>query len=132
MNDSDQMGVGQRWIDDWKRRADKLFADTEEMAAKMDGLRVTATNPDENVRVTVNSAGMVEDLRLRDSIRDRPADEIAGAILTTMRKAQERLAHGAQQVVRATVGEESETGKAALAGFRRRFSAGADGTGAAR
>ncbi|CAM3411667.1 YbaB/EbfC family nucleoid-associated protein [Stackebrandtia soli] len=121
MSEEDIHGVGERWIDDWKRRSDKLLSDTNEVAAKMDKLRVTATNADNDVRVTVNARGAVEDLRLKDGIRSKSIEDMASEIMTTMRKAQSQLAEGARRVVVGTVGAESDMGKATIDGFNRRF-----------
>ncbi|MGH8791271.1 MAG: YbaB/EbfC family nucleoid-associated protein [Stackebrandtia sp.] len=109
------------WIRDWRRRADKTLLDSQSLARRMESLSLTAVNKQRNVLVTVDGNGAVQELRLEKSIQNLPADAIAAEIMNTMRRAQAQLVEAARQVVKATVGVESEIGKAALASFCRRF-----------
>lgn len=120
MSETSQNGA-QSWLDDWSRRARQRLHETQEMAEKLEKLKVTATNPDGTVKVTVDSHGTVVDLVLRDSITSLPADRISTEIMATMRRARNAVGKGAYRIVKDSVGLESETGKAIMAGFRKRL-----------
>ncbi|CAM3200307.1 hypothetical protein STSO111631_06495 [Stackebrandtia soli] len=113
--------TGREWIDDWKRRADKLRDDTLEMAEKMERLSVSSVNGDNDIRVTVNSQGVVTEIRFKESVRDKPADDIAQQVLSTMRAAQNKVIEGARLVMEQTVGTESETGRAIVSGLEQQL-----------
>jgi hypothetical protein len=49
--------------------------------------------------------------------------DLAAEIMATMRRAQRRLTELVAEAARETVGVDSETGRAVLAGFERRFPA---------
>jgi DNA-binding protein YbaB len=109
------------WLDDWKTRAAKQAAETQEMAEKLSKLSVSATNSAETVTVTLDSNGIVTGLSLDERVKSDSAEKIAEEILATMAKARNAIGKGASLIVKDSIGLESATGKAIMAGFRRRL-----------
>jgi hypothetical protein len=86
-------------------------------------LSVSASGHDGSIEVTVAGSGVMTDLKLDDRVRTWPADQIAAAVLAVMRRAQASLATRVAEIADETVGADSETGRAVVDGFARRFPA---------
>ncbi len=84
-------------------------------------LSVPASGRDGAVRVTVAGSGVMTDLRLDDRVLRWPASEIAAQVMSVMRRAQASLASRVAEIADETVGADSETGRAVVDGFVRRF-----------
>lgn len=109
------------WLDEWKQKAAKQLEQSQAMVARMEQITAKATSADGKITVSVDAQGIVTDLKLRDDVKGDNATKTAAAIMSTMAKARNELGRTASQVVKDTVGHESETGKAIMAGFRRRL-----------
>ena len=111
----------ERWVVDW---SSAVSAQAERSWALADGvsrLSASAAGKDRAVRVTVGPSGVVTDLWLDDRVRGWPATDLATEILRTMRRAQVQLSALVTEVAERTVGLDSETGRAVVSAFERRF-----------
>jgi hypothetical protein len=95
------------------------------LADRVASLTASADGADGAVRVTVASSGIVTGLELDDDVRLAGAG-LATEILRVMRRAQAGLTERVAAAVDATVGADSETGKAVLNSFAQRFPAESD------
>jgi hypothetical protein len=91
------------------------------LADRVATLRASASGADGAVLVTVASSGNVTDLELDERSLGLGAPGLAAEILRTIRRAQSALAGQVADAVEATVGAETETGKAVLDSFTQRF-----------
>jgi hypothetical protein len=73
------------------------------------------------VEVTVGSNGQVTDLRLDEQIRAQPAATTARQILVAIRAAKSSLVRQYGELTAETVGADSETGRAVVAGLIARL-----------
>jgi len=108
-------------IDEWERGFAERAARAKALAEQTSQLSATASDRDALVEVTVGSSGQVTDLRLDEKIRRQPAATTARQILAAMRAAQEDLVRKFSDATVETVGRESETGRAVLAGLHARL-----------
>lgn len=108
-------------IDEWERGFAVRAAEAKALAERTSQLSATASDRDALVEVTVGSNGQVTDLRLDERIRRQPAATTARQILVAMRAAQEDLVRKISEAAAETVGMESETGRAVLAGLHARL-----------
>ncbi|MBT8224133.1 MAG: YbaB/EbfC family nucleoid-associated protein [Dactylosporangium sp.] len=111
----------EQWVADWAASISARAEAARALADRVAALSSVASSGDGAVRVTVASSGAMTGLDLDDRVLDWPADRIAAEILTTMHRAQSDLAAQAADTVADTVGRDSETGRAVVAGFQRRF-----------
>jgi hypothetical protein len=116
----------ERWLDEWSTSTAEMLARSQQLADRMGQVSVSAASQDGSVEVTVDAGGVVTGLRLGETVRKRPADELAQEILLVMRRAQAKLAGRMADITADTVGSESATGRAVVAGFERRYPAPAD------
>ena len=118
MNDID---AAEEWLDSWVAQANAQAERSVELSRRVAALTGTAESRDGAIRVTVGSAGQVEKLELDDSISGRRGRDLAEEIMSVMRSAQAALSARVTDEVRATVGEDTETGRAVINSFDTRF-----------
>ena len=118
MNDID---AAEEWLDSWVAQANAQAERSVELSRRVAALTGAAESRDGAIRVTVGSAGQVEKLELDDSISGRRGRDLAEEIMSVMRSAQAALSARVTEEVRATVGEDTETGRAVINSFDTRF-----------
>ncbi|WP_203723592.1 YbaB/EbfC family nucleoid-associated protein, partial [Actinoplanes teichomyceticus] len=97
------------------------------LADRVATLRASASGADGAILVTVASSGNVTGLQLDERCLGLGAPGLAAEILSTVRRAQSALADRVADAVEQTVGARTETGRAVLDSFARRFPAEPDG-----
>jgi|SRR4051794_2384951 hypothetical protein len=123
MFDGRDFDDAERMIDDWQAGFEERATQARELSARLAALSVTVRSPDDLVTVTVGSAGDLVGLELAEGIRQRPATETAGEIMTTLRAARVALTSRVTEVTADTVGADSATGQAVIASYARRTGA---------
>ncbi|MCU7729204.1 YbaB/EbfC family nucleoid-associated protein [Actinoplanes sp. KI2] len=111
------------WLDAWVAGVSQQAARTADLARQVSALTGQARSADGAITVTVGSTGQVEDLDLTDEVHGRSGRELSREILAVMRAAQRRLSEQVTAEVDRTVGADTETGRAVVDGFARRFPA---------
>jgi DNA-binding protein YbaB len=96
----------------WKGRIDQLAADTQAMSDRMQELRVTVSDPNRMVEVTVDSTGNLLDLQLSERSRRVETEYVSRTIMETIREAKARVAEQAAEIIESTLGTESGAGRA--------------------
>ena len=90
--------------------------------ARTEEIRLTSTNTDGSVKVTVRADGSVTDLDLSGRARSMPLEELSAQILTTMRRAQAGIATQVADVMQEEVGDEDPQTRSLLVdNLRSRF-----------
>ncbi len=116
LDDADQV---RSWDDPLSGRSEAATA----LADRVAQLTATAFGTDQAVRVTVSSSGAVTGLELDDRVQRMGGAQLAGEILRVMRQAQAALTERVAEAVEETVGSDTDTGRAVLDSFTRRFPA---------
>src|SRR6266498_4504557 len=109
------------WLDAWVAGGAAQAARTADLARQVASLTATATSDDESITVTVGSNGQVEELDLDDRVQRMSGRDLSRRILVVMRSAQHRLSEQVAAEVQRTVGADTETGRAVVDAFQRRF-----------
>ncbi|MEU8386667.1 YbaB/EbfC family DNA-binding protein [Micromonospora sp. NPDC048843] len=89
--DDAALDAAERRLDEWETSLAERAERAKTLSAAMRGLTGTARNPDRTVDVTVDSAGLLIDLRLDERIRQQPAAHTARQILETTTAARADL-----------------------------------------
>jgi hypothetical protein len=118
MNDID---AAEEWLDAWTAQVNAQAERSVELSRRVAALAASAEGHDGAIRVTVGSTGQVEKLDLDEGVHDLPGPRLAREIMAVMRRAQAALAGRVADEVRATVGEDTETGRAVIQSFESRF-----------
>ncbi|MBO3735609.1 YbaB/EbfC family nucleoid-associated protein [Glycomyces niveus] len=96
----------------WKGKIDQLAADTQAMSDRMQELRVTVSDPNYMVTVTVDSTGNLLDLQLTERSRRVELQHVSQTIMQTIRTAKAQVAEQAKEIIESTLGEDSAAGRA--------------------
>lgn len=119
----DGIDAAEDWLDAWVGQANAQAARSVELSRRVAALTGTAESRDGAIRVTVGPAGQVESLELDDRVQRMAGPRLAEEILAVMRRAQSALSGKVADEVQATVGADTETGRAVLHSFGTRFPA---------
>lgn len=119
--------AAEEWLDSWVGQVNAQAQRSVELSRRVAALTATAQGRDGAIRVTVGSTGQVERLDLDDRVHELPGPRLAEEIMSVIRRAQAALSGRVAEQVRATVGEDTETGRAVLQSFESRFPAPTDG-----
>jgi DNA-binding protein YbaB len=120
MFDPSDLDSAERRVDDWQAGFEERAAQARLLAERLGGLTVAARSADGLVEVTVGASGSVVGLELDEEIRRQPAARTAREILATLKAAQAELTRAATAATVETLGADSETGRAVIAGFAAR------------
>lgn len=96
----------------WKGKIDQLAADAQAMSDRMQELRVTVSDPNYMVTVTVDSTGNLLDLQLTERSRRVELQHVSQTIMQTIRAAKAQVAEQAKEIIESTLGEDSAAGHA--------------------
>lgn len=96
----------------WKGKIDQLAADTQAMSDQMQALRVTVSDPNHMVTVTVDSSGTLLDLQLTERSRRVELQHVSQTIMDTIRDAKAQVAERAKEIIESTLDGESAAGRA--------------------
>ncbi len=91
------------------------------MSERVAALSSTVSLADGAITVTVAGSGVLTALELDDRVQRLPGSELSAEIMRAIQKAQAGLNAQVAMVVEETVGHESDTGRAVLTSFERRF-----------
>ena len=120
------VGAAEDWVRTWSASMSDRAAAAQALSDQVSRLSVSAEDRDRAITVTVNGSGGVTDLRLAPEAARHGTDRLAEDILRTMRRAQAALAERVAAIAERTVGSESETARAVISSFERRFPASDD------
>jgi DNA-binding protein YbaB len=109
------------WVRSWTAAASERAAAAQALSDQVSHLSVAASDRDGAVTVTVNGSGVMIDLRLTEAAGRQPMDRLARTILRTMHIAQSSLADRVAGIAAQTTGADSETARAVVSSFERRF-----------
>ncbi|MGC5018537.1 YbaB/EbfC family nucleoid-associated protein [Micromonospora sp. DT47] len=118
-----ELDEAERWVADWSASVSERAEQAQRLAARVAGVTGAAADASGLIEVRVDSSGALTALHLDDRVTGWPAARIERMIMTTLRQAQTALFEQIAATVADTVGADSETGRAVLGGYERRFPA---------
>jgi DNA-binding protein YbaB len=116
--------AAERRVDDWQAGLEQRAAHARQLSGELAQLSATARSDDGLVEVRVGPSGQMLDLQLADGVRQQRATTTARQILSTIRAAHQELMRLAGETTAATVGPDSDTGRAVMASLARQLDTG--------
>jgi hypothetical protein len=113
--------AAEEWLDSWVVGVDARAEAAAQLARQVAAVAAVAHNDDETITVTVGANGQVEGLELDDRVQPLSGRDLSNQILAVMRAAQRKVTEQVAAEGQATVGDDSETGRAVIDAFERRF-----------
>ena len=94
-------------IDGWVRQAQERAEASQRLAKQVESLRETEVTRDRAISVTVDAAGRLVDLKLREPAMDFTPGDLAAAIMRAVQKASARAGEKTAQMAADVWGEDS-------------------------
>jgi DNA-binding protein YbaB len=99
------------YLRDWKGRVDRAAAATQAMADRLGDLRISAVDGNGLVEVTIDSSGVLIDVRFTERIQRVAPDVVSRAVLTALGSARRKAAELSRQIIDETMGADSTAGR---------------------
>lgn len=96
----------ERLVGNWERDADQRAARYADMQQRVEQISITESVAGGAVSVTVGSNGIPTDVSMTATVRELAPDQIAGAVMSAMRKAQSRYPGRLAEILAETVGDD--------------------------
>lgn len=110
-------------LDRWVADAEAMAARYQQLSVDVQRVLVSETTPDGLITVTVNSGGVVTDIRITERATGMPGPRIAQGVMWAMRRAQSRIAGQVAEIMQATVGEDTGMMDAVMNRYAEQFPA---------
>ena len=111
----------QEYLQSWKKRIDRMAADTQAMSDRLGRLRVTAQDDNGLAEVTIDSTGALVGVRFGPGIQRVQPDTVARAVMSALRSTKRTAAEQSRQIITETVGGDSVAGQAIAERMERRL-----------
>nr|WP_221376468.1 YbaB/EbfC family nucleoid-associated protein [Actinoplanes polyasparticus] len=99
------------YLRDWKGRVDRAAAATQAMADRLGDLRISAVDGNGLVEVTIDSGGVLIDVRFTERIQRVAPDVVSRAVMTAMGIARRKVAALSKEIIDETLGPGSAAGR---------------------
>ena len=113
--------AAEQWLDSWAAGVNDQAARAVGLSRRVAALTGEARSRDGFLAVAVGATGQVERLDIDDRARQRTGAELSRDIMALIRRAQARVADQVADQVSLTVGADTETGRAVIDSYARRF-----------
>jgi DNA-binding protein YbaB len=117
----DGIDAAEEWLDTWVAQVDAQAAASVDLSRRVAALIGEAEGRDGAIRVAVGSSGQVQRLELDERVHELTGPRLADEIMSAIRRAQAALSGRVAEEVQATVGADTETGRAVIHSFDARF-----------
>ena len=95
------------YLRSWQQRVDSLAARTQAMSDRISELRTSAKDGNDLAEVTVDSGGVLIDLKLTPRIQRFEPDVVSRAVMSALRAARAKAAGEAREIAVDMMGPES-------------------------
>ncbi|MFI7575892.1 YbaB/EbfC family DNA-binding protein [Micromonospora sp. NPDC049497] len=119
--DEAALDATERRIDDWESSIAERASQARALSAQIQVLTGNARSPDRMVEVTIDSAGLLTDLRLDERTRQHSAELTARQILQTTLAARHDLLRQVTEITTRALGAGDPTAAALIASYRPRL-----------
>jgi DNA-binding protein YbaB len=99
------------YLRDWKGRVDRAAAATQAMADRLGDLRISAVDGNGLVEVTIDSGGVLIDVRFTERIQRVAPDVVSRAVMTALGSARRKVAAVSKEIIDETLGPGSAAGR---------------------
>ncbi|CRK58289.1 hypothetical protein [Alloactinosynnema sp. L-07] len=106
---TDPLANVQRLVDEWERDAVEKAERYENMRQEVERVSITESAANGAVSVTIGHNGIPSDVTMTDAVSRLRPEQIAGAVLDAMRKAQARYPAELARIMGDTVGDTAAT-----------------------
>lgn len=105
----EDIAESERMVSDWQRNITERANRYQEMATRVQGMSISERSADGAVELTIGSNGILQNLVINESARDKRMAELSGEIMKCLQRAQSRIPELLQEAMAETIGTQDET-----------------------
>lgn len=114
-------GASEQLVAQWEQQISDNAARYQQMADRVQQLSITETSKDGVIRVTVGANGILSNLVIAETARDRSMAELTRQIMTCLQRAQSKIPELLRQTMTETLGTQDGTANEILAQAQQTF-----------
>ena len=99
------------YLRDWKGRVDRAAAAAQAMSERLGQARISAADGNGLVEVTIDSSGVLLDVRFTERIQRVPPEAVSRAVMTALGIARGKAARLTKEIIDETLGPDSVAGR---------------------
>ncbi|MDY7088319.1 MAG: YbaB/EbfC family nucleoid-associated protein [Actinomycetota bacterium] len=99
------------YLRDWKGRVDRAAAAAQVMSERLGQARISAADGNGLVEVTIDSGGVLLDVRFTERIQRVPPEAVSRAVMGALGIARNKAARLTKEVIDETLGPDSLAGR---------------------
>lgn len=119
----EDIGASERMLGQWQRSIQEKAERYQEMATRVQGMTISESSRDGSVRLTIGSNGILTNLEIAESAKDKRMAEVSAEVMRTLQRAQARIPELLQQAMAETIGTQDETANVLFDEAKRNFPA---------
>ncbi|WP_158852012.1 YbaB/EbfC family nucleoid-associated protein [Saccharothrix deserti] len=119
----EDIGASERMLGQWQQSIEQKAQRYQEMAGRVQGMTISEASRDGSVRLTIGSNGILTNLEIAESARDKRMVEVSAEVMRTLQRAQSRIPELLQQAMAETIGTQDETANVLFNEAKRNFPA---------
>jgi hypothetical protein len=119
----EDIGASERMLGQWQQGIEQKAQRYQEMATRVQGMTISEASRDGSVRLTIGSNGILTNLEIAESARDKRMAEVSAEVMRTLQRAQARIPELLQQAMAETIGTQDETANVLFNEAKRNFPA---------
>ncbi|GLZ29443.1 hypothetical protein Lesp02_16330 [Lentzea sp. NBRC 105346] len=108
-----------QWEQSVRERADRYQA----MATRVQGMSISERSSDGSIELTIGSNGILQNLVINESAREKRMAEVSGEIMRLLQRAQSRIPEILQEAMAETIGTQDETANVLFNEAKKNFPA---------
>ncbi|MEU4763206.1 YbaB/EbfC family nucleoid-associated protein [Actinosynnema sp. NPDC023794] len=117
----EDIGASERMLGQWQQSIEQKAERYQEMAARVQGMTISEASRDGSVKLTIGSNGILTNLEIAESARDKRMAEVSAEVMRTLQRAQARIPELLQQAMAETIGTQDETANVLFNEAKRNF-----------
>ncbi|XVS62832.1 YbaB/EbfC family nucleoid-associated protein [Actinosynnema sp. CA-299493] len=117
----EDIGASERMLGQWQQSIEQKAERYQQMAARVQGMTISEASRDGSVKLTIGSNGILTNLEIAESARDKRMAEVSAEVMRTLQRAQSRIPELLQQAMAETIGTQDETANVLFDQAKRNF-----------
>ncbi|TWP46531.1 YbaB/EbfC family DNA-binding protein [Lentzea tibetensis] len=119
----EDIAESERMVSDWERNVKERANRYQEMATRVQGMTISERSSDGSIELTIGSNGILQNLVIAETARDKRMAEVSGEIMKCLQRAQSRIPELLQEAMADTIGTQDETANVLFNEAKKNFPA---------
>lgn len=119
----EDIAESERMVSEWERNVKERANRYQDMATRVQGMTISERSSDGSIELTIGSNGILQNLVIAETARDKRMAEVSGEIMKCLQRAQSRIPELLQEAMAETIGTQDETANVLFNEAKKNFPA---------